>query len=100
MIDRHFLAKRKMAKEPPGLAKSRAKGVINFRPFEDLDEVALREVRRFQIYPFGSIQDNCKHIPYNSGKKDFFEKTGRESFEGEPPPGPSFPGAASRRNRG
>jgi len=85
MMDRQFLAKRKMAKEPSGPVKSRAKGDVNFRPFEDLDEASLREVRRYQIHPFGGIYENCKHIPYNSGKKDFYEKTGRESFEGEAP---------------
>ena len=90
MMERHFLAKRKMAKEPSSaLIKSRAKGVVNFRPFEELDEASLREVRKYHVYPFGGIESNCKHIPYNSGKKDFFEKTGRESFEGkaclEPP---------------
>ena len=47
-----------------------------------LDEPALREVQRFQVRPFGSIQQTCERIPYNSGKKDFFSKTGREGFEG------------------
>lgn len=55
---------------------------VNYAPFEDLDEPSLREVRRFQVRPFGSIRETSRHIPYNSGKKDFFAKTGRESFEG------------------
>ena len=63
-------------------AKCKTKGIINFPPFEALDEAALREVRRFQVHPFGSIQDTCRRIPYNSGKKDFYSKTGREFFEG------------------
>ncbi|KAH9428318.1 hypothetical protein MCOR27_010222 [Pyricularia oryzae] len=54
---------------------------VNYAPFEDLDEPSLREVRRFQVRPFGSIRETSRHIPYNSGKKDFFAKTGRESFE-------------------
>ena len=82
-MDRHLVAKQKAAMESSGLVKSKAKGVVNFPPFEDLDEVSLREVQKFKVYPFGSIQECCKHIPYNSGKKDFFEKTGRESFEGK-----------------
>lgn len=63
-------------------SRCRVKSPVNFPPYEALDEVALREVRRFQIHPFGSIQDSCQRIPYNSGKKDFFSRTGREFFEG------------------
>jgi len=63
--------------------KSKAKGHVRFLPYEDLDDQSHREVCKFQVAPFGSILETCKHIPYNSGKKDFFEKTGRESFEGK-----------------
>lgn len=66
------------AKRP---AKGRVKGVVNFPPFEALEEASLAQVRRFKVDPFGSIQDTCRRIPYNSGKKDFFSKTGREVFE-------------------
>jgi hypothetical protein len=75
--------KHRTPKELPGCPKSKAKGIVNFYPFESLDEGSLREVRKFRVSPFGTIRSNCRHIPYNSGKKDFFEKTGRESFEGE-----------------
>ncbi|KAK4248136.1 transcriptional repressor XBP1 [Corynascus novoguineensis] len=61
--------------------RCKAKAVVNFPPFEVLDEHSIREVRRFQVHPFGSIQQTCERIPYNSGKKDFFSKTGREGFE-------------------
>lgn len=30
----------------------------------------------------GKIGEYCRHIPYNSEKKGFLERTGRESFEG------------------
>lgn len=72
-----------MAKDTVGFVKSRAKGTVNYPPFEDLDDTSLREIRHYQIYPFGRIQEFCRHIPYNSGKKKFFDKTGRESFEGQ-----------------
>ncbi|SPQ25240.1 3c4bbe02-ad65-48cc-8e6c-8c885a7ad15e [Thermothielavioides terrestris] len=65
----------------PASSQSKTRGVVNFPPFEALDESSLREVRRFQVHPFGSIQETCERIPYNSGKKDFFSKTGREGFE-------------------
>ncbi|ROW04527.1 hypothetical protein VMCG_04995 [Cytospora schulzeri] len=70
-----------MTKDSGGLVKSKAKGTVNFPPFENLDEASFHEIKRYQIYPFGKIQEYCRHIPYNSGKKDFYEKTGRESFE-------------------
>lgn len=63
--------------------RCKVKAVVNFPPFEVLDEHSVREVRRFQVHPFGSIQQTCERIPYNSGKKDFFSKTGREGFEGK-----------------
>ncbi|KAL2111428.1 hypothetical protein VUR80DRAFT_10093 [Thermomyces stellatus] len=60
---------------------ARSRGLIKYHPFEDLDEASAKEVAKFQVTPFGRIRDSCAHIPYNSGKKDFFDKTGRESFE-------------------
>jgi hypothetical protein len=72
-----------VSKDSGGLAKSKLRGQVNYPPFENnLDELSLREMRKFRVKPLGGIQQNCLHIPYNSGKKDFFEKTGRESFEG------------------
>ncbi|KAK3319304.1 hypothetical protein B0H66DRAFT_265955 [Apodospora peruviana] len=55
--------------------------IVDFYPFEDLDEDSLREVSRFQIQTFGRIRDSFRRIPYNTGKRDFFEKTGRQCFE-------------------
>jgi hypothetical protein len=63
-------------------AAPKTKGDVKYPPFENLDECSLAEVRRFQVNPFGHIQDTCRHIPYNSGKKDFCTKTGMESLEG------------------
>lgn len=80
---RPAIPKLKMAKDHPApMSKYKPRGVIKYFPFEDVDETARREVLRFRVAPFGRIQESCAHIPYNSGKKDFFEKTGRESFEG------------------
>jgi hypothetical protein len=70
-------------KDANNMAKSKLRGPVKFHPFERLDEIALQEIRRFRVKPFGNIQDSSLHIPYNSGKKDFYEKTGRESFEGK-----------------
>ncbi|KAI1381796.1 hypothetical protein F4677DRAFT_439607 [Hypoxylon crocopeplum] len=81
LLDEPVMAKHKMPKNPALLPASRPKGLISFYPHEMLDEASLRQIRKFRVHPFGNIQDHSRHIPYNSGKKDFFEKTGRESFE-------------------
>ncbi|KAI0117275.1 hypothetical protein F4814DRAFT_281892 [Daldinia grandis] len=81
LLDQHRMAKQKIPKTAALLPTSRPKGTVNFPPFENLDEASLRQVRQFRVRFFGNIQDHSRHIPYNSGKKDFFQKTGRESFE-------------------
>ncbi|KAK2630614.1 hypothetical protein QTJ16_001434 [Diplocarpon rosae] len=75
------MRKTKMNKDGAVFAKGKIKGEVRFPPFERLDEDVLREVQKFQIYPLGNIQEYSRHIPYNSEKKSFLEKTGRESFE-------------------
>ncbi|KAL7958802.1 hypothetical protein V8C34DRAFT_137593 [Trichoderma compactum] len=63
------------------MPKPKLQGPVNFAPFENVDQASYREVQRFQVSPFGQIRQSCDHIPYSSSKKDFFEKTGRESIE-------------------
>ncbi|OTA69046.1 hypothetical protein K449DRAFT_460611 [Hypoxylon sp. EC38] len=81
LLGEPIMAKQKIPKSTALIPASRPKGVINFLPHERLDEASLRQIRKFRVHPFGNIQDHSRHIPYNSGKKNFFEKTGRESFE-------------------
>lgn len=64
------------------MAKSKPRGPVNYRPFENLEGAALEAVLSFQVTPFGQIHKSFQHIPYSSSKKDLFEKTGRESIEG------------------
>ena len=61
-------------------------GFVNYPPYESGDDRALlAQHRRFKIFPLGQIHSKgIRHIPYNSDKKDFLEKTGREAFEGKP----------------
>jgi len=74
--------KQKMTKDGAIFTKAMVRGEVNYHPFEDFDETTLREIQKFQIYPLGKIREYSRHIPYNSEKKTFLEKTGRESFEG------------------
>ncbi|KAI9645605.1 hypothetical protein NHQ30_006347 [Ciborinia camelliae] len=76
------IKKQKMTKDGAVFAKGKIKGDVNFPPFENLNEETMREVQKFHVYPLGKIQEYSRHIPYNSEKKNFLEKTGRESFEG------------------
>ena len=71
---------------------SKFKGKINYLPHEAGDDLELvAQHRRFQLYPMGEIGKYCRHIPYNSEKKDFMAKTGRESFEGTQSHRPASP---------
>lgn len=76
------MAKQKMSKDGAVFSKGKVKGEVNFPPFESLGGEALKEAQKYKVYPLGKIQSFCRHIPYNSEKKSFLEKTGRESFEG------------------
>ena len=85
--------KQKLAKDAAIFAKGKTKGEVRYKPCEFQDEALAVEHRRFQIYPMGRISQYCRHIPYNSEKKSFLEKTGRESFEGSMKSGSDhFPG--------
>jgi hypothetical protein len=77
------IKKQKMTKDGAVFVKGKIKGEVNFPPFERLDEETIREVEKFQVHPLGKIREYSRHIPYNSEKKSFLEKTGRESFEGK-----------------
>lgn len=74
--------KQKLSKDAAIFAKSKTKGEVRYRPCEVQDDEIAAEHRKFQLYPMGKISQYCRHIPYNSEKKSFLEKTGRESFEG------------------
>jgi hypothetical protein len=64
---------------------SKIVGYVNYPAYEAGDDQDLAaQHRKFQINPMGEIMKRgARHIPYNSDKKDFMEKTGRDSFESE-----------------
>jgi len=71
-----------MSKDMAIFAKGKTRGEIRYAPCEIQNEEVAEQHATFQLYPIGHISDYCRHIPYNSEKKQFLEKTGRESFEG------------------
>ncbi|KAF2020725.1 DNA-binding domain of Mlu1-box binding protein MBP1 [Aaosphaeria arxii CBS 175.79] len=62
---------------------AKVNGPVNYPPYEYMDDKELQaQHRKFQIYPNGNIrQKGPRRIPYNSDKKDFMNKTGRDAFE-------------------
>ncbi|MCJ1359079.1 MAG: hypothetical protein MMC33_009079 [Icmadophila ericetorum] len=71
----------KVAKDAASFVQDSIRGKIRYRPCEDQDDETAKEHQRFNVYPMGHIAEFRRHIPYNSDKKTFMEKTGRESFE-------------------
>jgi hypothetical protein len=76
--------RQKIPKDAPIFAEgAKVVGKVNFPPYEACDdEELIAQHRKFQMFPMGQIAKYPRHIPYNSEKKDFMEKTGREAFEG------------------
>ena len=73
-----------MIKDYAVFREGKVRGELRYPPFEEeghSDLVAIH--RQFKLNPqLGCIGHYPRHIPYNSDKKSFQEKTGRESFEG------------------
>ncbi|KAJ5662584.1 uncharacterized protein N7477_010200 [Penicillium maclennaniae] len=55
-------------------------GEVRYPPCEERDEDLARIHEEFQMKPMGGIAKYPRHIPYQSDKKSFQEKTGRDSF--------------------
>ncbi|KAF1363385.1 DNA-binding domain of Mlu1-box binding protein MBP1 [Lizonia empirigonia] len=79
------IAKRqKIPKDAPIFSEgNKTVGKINYPPHETGDDRVLEALHReFHVFPLGQIQKKgVRHIPYNSDKKDFLDKTGRDAFE-------------------
>lgn len=79
--------RQKISKVAAVFVKGKAKGDVRYPPYENVDDPELAaEHRKYQIYPMDHIRDYPRHIPYNSEKKSFLAKTGREAFEGKQEP--------------
>jgi hypothetical protein len=78
--------RQKVSKDAPIFSEgNRIVGFVNYPPHEAGDNKALTtEHERFQVFPLGEIyRKGVRHIPYNSDKKDFLDKTGRDAFDGK-----------------
>ncbi|EXJ86809.1 hypothetical protein A1O3_03763 [Capronia epimyces CBS 606.96] len=73
--------KQKICKDAAVFKPGTIRGECRYPPYEDQDEVLAAKHRMYEVYPVGNIASYPRHIPYNSEKKLYLEKTGRESFE-------------------
>lgn len=58
------------------------KGEVRYPPFEELSEELTKILQEWKVHPLDDIDKYPRHIPYQSDKKDFQEKTGRDAFNG------------------
>lgn len=85
--------RQKNAKDNTTTKRTATKGVVNYKSHECNSNVVcadstlrteiINQHGNFKLAAEGNglISDFPKHIPYASGKKDFYDKTGREAFE-------------------
>ena len=74
--------KAKLTKDAPVFSPGPVRGECRFPPDEYQDEKLATYHQQFEVSPFGEIADYPRHIPYNSEKNSFLEKTRREYLEG------------------
>ena len=75
--------KQKMTKDAAVFSRGKVQGEIRYPPCDVLDQKVITELQKYSAYPIGKISEFRRHIPYNSDKKTFMEKTGRVAFEGQ-----------------
>jgi hypothetical protein len=74
--------KQKLSKDAAVFTRGMMRGECRYPPSEYRDEILAAHHQQYQVHPIGHIAEYPRHIPYNSEKKSFLDKTGRESFEG------------------
>jgi hypothetical protein len=80
--------KPKICKDSPVFLRGSTRGELRYSPFEYSDDTLVpgsdKTLKDFHdelhLYPRGSIGDYPRHIPYNSEKRVFLDKTGRDFF--------------------
>ena len=77
--------RKKLAKDAAVFSRGKVRGEIRYPPWESYDPQTLEELKKFSIYPLNRIAEYRRHIPYNSNKKTFLDKTGRDGFDGLEP---------------
>jgi hypothetical protein len=74
--------KQKLCKDVAVFVKGNIHGERRYSAYEEHDEMLARHHHEHEIHPLGRIMEYPRHVPYNSEKKSFLEKTQRDGFEG------------------
>lgn len=74
--------KQKLCKDAAVFVKGSIHGDCRYPAYEDEDETLAVHHQQHEIHPLGRIMEYPRHVPYNSEKKSFLEKTQRDGFEG------------------
>jgi hypothetical protein len=74
--------KQKLCKDAAVFVKGNIHGECRYPAYEDQDETLAAHHQQHEVHPVGRIMEYPRHVPYNSEKKSFLEKTQRDGFEG------------------
>lgn len=74
--------KAKLPKDAAVFRAGKTQGVVRYPPCEDRDQQLAQIHRQHKLHPMKGIAQYPRNIPYQSDKKTFQERTGRESFQG------------------
>ncbi|RMD44410.1 hypothetical protein DV735_g760, partial [Chaetothyriales sp. CBS 134920] len=74
--------KQKIVKDQPVFTRGPPRGEVRYPPFEYDNPTLSAYHQQFDMFPMEDIGAYPRHIPYNSEKKLFQDKTGRDFFEG------------------
>lgn len=74
--------KQKLCKDAAVFVKGSIHGECRYPAYEDQEEIFSAYHQQHEIHPQGRIMEYPRHVPYNSEKKSFLEKTQRDGFEG------------------
>ncbi|KAJ5679899.1 hypothetical protein N7462_008143 [Penicillium macrosclerotiorum] len=72
--------KMKVSKDGPVFRPGAIQGQFRYPPCEERDEELAEHHRNWNLTPMGNISAFPRHIPYQSEKKTFHQRTGRDSF--------------------
>ena len=78
----HSRKKQKMCKDTAAFVKGNIHGECRYPAYENNSEKLASKHRQHSLRPDGRIMDFARHVPYNSEKKPFLQKTQRDGFEG------------------
>lgn len=74
--------KQKLCKDAAVFVKGNIRGECRYPAYEGQDETLAAHYQQHEVRPVGRIMEYPRHVPYNSEKKSFLEKTQRDGFEG------------------